>query len=110
MSFFKKSKVTFSREIFLQYFISAVVPVIVLSYFAYTSVSDLLNKNANRQIYSESRAVGLTLFDRLLNIESNLFFTSQHMLDKTELDKYHWLKKMFDSIYVLEKGKPNENC
>lgn len=68
----------------------------------------MLNKNANRQIYSESRAVGLTLFDRLLNIESNLFFTSQHIMNKADLDKYYWLTKMFDSIYILEKGKPGK--
>ena len=83
----KESKTKFSRQIFLQYFISAVVPVLVLSYFTFISISDLLNKNANRQIYSESRAVGLTIFDRLLNIESNLIFLSEHLSNKEEIKK-----------------------
>lgn len=98
----------FSRQIFLQYFISAVVPIVVLSYFAYTSVSDLLDKNANRQIYSESRAVALTLFDRLLNIESNLLFSSSYVDNKDELNNYKWLNKMFHSLYILEEGVAGE--
>lgn len=105
MTFFNKKKVTFSRQIFFQYFISAVVPVIVLSYFAYSSVSDLLNKNVNRQIYSESRAVGLTLYDRLLNIESNLRFSKKYVSNKSELLNYHWVTKLFNSIYIIEKGE-----
>ena len=80
------------------------MPILVLSYFAYTSVSELLNKNANRQIYSESRAVGLTLFDRFLNIESNLLFTSRYINEKQELEKYIWLNKIFESIFLVEKG------
>jgi diguanylate cyclase (GGDEF)-like protein len=104
----KFSKRTFSRQIFLQYFVSAVVPVLVLSYFTYTSVSELLNKNANRQIYSESRSIGLTLFDRLLNIEGNLLFSSRYINKKEELEKYRWLNKMFHSIYTIDKGIVDE--
>lgn len=97
-----KSK--FSRQIFLQYFISAIVPVLVLSFLSYLSISELLNKNASRQIYAESRAIGLTLFDRFLNLESNLLFSSNYIEKKEELTRYLWLNKMFRSIYIVENG------
>ncbi|MBL1140820.1 MAG: EAL domain-containing protein [Proteobacteria bacterium] len=94
----------FSRQIFLQYFISAIVPVLVLSFLSYLSISELLNKNASRQIYAESRAIGLTLFDRFLNLENNLQFASNYIEKKEELTQYLWLNKMFHNIYIVEKG------
>jgi diguanylate cyclase (GGDEF)-like protein len=104
----KNIKNKFSHQIFLQYFISAIVPVLVLSYFSYITISEQLNKNANRQIYSESRSIGLTIFDRLLNIESNLLFTSRYISNKEELAKYLWLNKMFNSIFIIENGVVDE--
>jgi diguanylate cyclase (GGDEF)-like protein len=104
MSSENNHKSKFSRQIFFQYFISAIIPVLVLSFLSYLSISDLLNKNANRQIYAESRAIGLTLFDRFLNIESNLVFSSNYLDKKEELNKYLWLNKMFHSIYIIENG------
>jgi diguanylate cyclase (GGDEF)-like protein len=104
MSSEKNHKVRFSRQIFLQYFISAVVPIVVLSYFSHSSITDLLNKNANRQIYAESRSIGLTIFDRFLNIESNLRFSVKYLDNKEELKKYLWLNKLFHSIYTIKDG------
>ncbi len=95
----------FSRQIFFQYFISAIVPVLVLSFISYSSISELLNKNANRQIYAESRAIGLTLFDRFLNLESNLAFSTNYIEKKDELTQYTWLGKLFHSIYIQEGGE-----
>jgi diguanylate cyclase (GGDEF)-like protein len=100
----KNYKSKFSRQIFLQYFFSAIIPVLVLSFLSYLSITELLNKNANRQIYAEGRAIGLTLFDRLLNLESNLLFSSNYLDKKEELNQYLWLNKMFHSIYIIENG------
>lgn len=108
MSSKPKDNSKFSRQIFLQYFTSAIIPVLVLSFLSYLSITELLNKNANRQIYAESRAIGLTLFDRFLNLERNLTFSKNYIGKGDQLKQYPWLKKMFNSIYILEEGVVGE--
>ena len=105
---FKNINNKFSRQIFIQYLISAIVPILVLSFFSYLTITEQLNKNAKRQIYSESRAIGLTLFDRLINVESNLLFVSKLLGKPEEIKNYLWLNKMFNSIYIVENGRLTE--
>jgi nitrogen fixation/metabolism regulation signal transduction histidine kinase len=75
----------FSHRLFNQYFISAIIPVIVLALISFYTVSGLLQQNANRQIYAESRAIGLTVFDRFQTLDSNLLDLSKLVNDPASL-------------------------
>lgn len=94
----------FSRRLFSQYFISTIIPVIVLSMISFFTISSLLKKNATRQIYAESRAVGLTLNDRLLTMESNLLNVSKSPDNIDLIRKNDWLKAMFSSLYFTDSN------
>ena len=99
----KQSK-KFSSRLFSQYFISTIIPVIVLSLISFYTVSNLLKKNATRQIYAESRAVGLTLNDRLLTMESNLLNVSESIDNIDLIRGNEWLKAMFRSLYITDSN------
>ncbi len=100
-----KQQSRFSRQIFILFLLSALVPVTVLSSFAYFTISDQLEADINRQISSESRALGLTLFDRLQGLESSLRFVSSMTDIIPETMSFEWLSEMFTSLYVLEQGQ-----
>ena len=103
------NKTKFSRQIFLQYFTSAIIPILVLSFFSYLTITEQLDKNVNRQVYAESRALGLTLFDRLVNVESNLLYLSNNLTNQEAINDNQWLDKMFQSIFIYEDGKSPES-
>lgn len=98
----EKQSTKFSSRLFSQYFISTIIPVIVLSLISFYTVSELLKKNATRQIYAESRAVGLTLNDRLLTMESNLVNASKSIDNIDLIRKNDWLMAMFRSLYISD--------
>jgi len=98
----------FSRRLFSQYFISAVIPVIVLSLISFYTVSELLKKNATRQIYAESRAVGLTVYDRILTIESNLLDASKSINNGDQIRSNNLIKEMYSSLYINGAGGVKE--
>ena len=103
-----KQSAKFSRRLFSQYFISTIIPVIVLSLISFYTISSLLKKNATRQIYAESRAVGLSLNDRLLTMESNLINISKS-IDNVELIRSNdWLQNMFSGLYITDSIGHNE--
>jgi len=100
----EKQSSKFSSRLFSQYFISTIIPVIVLSLISFYTVSNLLKKNATRQIYAESRAVGLTLNDRLLTMESNLVNVSKSIDNIDLIRRNDWLKAMFRSLYITDSN------
>lgn len=90
-----------SHRLFSQYFISTIIPVVVFSLISFYTVSDLLKKNATRQIYAESRAVGLTIYDRILMAESNLLNLSVLPVENKEsIRSDNWLKKIYSGMYI----------
>ncbi len=95
----------FSHRLFAQYFVSAIIPIIALSLISFYTVSGLLEQNANRQIYAESRAVGLTLYDRLEALDSNLLDLSKGVNNPATLKINEWFKKMYSSLYIVNTGK-----
>lgn len=95
----------FSHRLFNQYFISAIIPVIVLALISFYTVSGLLQQNANRQIYAESRAIGLTIFDRFQTLDNNLLDLSKVVNDPASLKSNEWLKVMYSSLYVANAGE-----
>ena len=83
-----KTRSSFARQIFIQFLASALVPVVILSFFVYITINDQFEDNINRQVYSESRSLGLTLFDRLQNMESNLQYVSTIVDEPALVEKY----------------------
>jgi diguanylate cyclase (GGDEF)-like protein len=98
----EKHNTKLSRRLFSQYFMSAIIPVLVFSLISFYTVSDLLKKNANRQIYAESRAVGLTIYDRILTAESNLLNLSKRVEDNKLIKSDDWSKKIYSSLYIID--------
>jgi len=98
----EKHSKKFSRRLFSQYFISTIIPVIVLALISFYTISSLLKKNATRQIYAESRAVGLTVNDRLLTMESNLVNVSKSIDNIDLIRRNDWLQAMFSSLYIAD--------
>ena len=107
---FKMSKhnAKFSHRLFNQYFVSAIIPVMILAAISFYTVTGLLKKNAERQIYAESRAVGLTLFDRLLSIESNLLNIGKSTMNDEFSGNNEWAWKMFSSLYISNENSDRE--
>jgi diguanylate cyclase (GGDEF)-like protein len=102
-------KTKLSRRLFSQFFISAFIPVLVLSVISFYTVSELLERNATRQIYAESRAVGLTLYDRILTAESNLLNLSKVVNENKESIKSDgWSKKIYSSLYIVNIDSAEE--
>jgi len=93
----EKHLAKFSHRLFGQYFISSIIPVIVLSLISFYTVSELLKKNATRQIYAESRAVG-----RILTIESNILNISKSIGSKDIVNNNTWIRKMYSSLYIID--------
>ena len=97
-----------SRQIFFSLLVTALAPTLVLSFFAYLTINDYFKSNINRQVYSESRSLGLTLFDRLENMESNLNYLGKIVENETREQDFDWLNKMFSSLYIFEQGDVKE--
>lgn len=93
-----------SRQIFLSFLVTALAPALVLSFFAYLTINEHFETNINRQVYSESRSLGLTLFDRLENMESNLNYLGRIVENEALDEDFDWLNKMFSSLYIFEQG------
>ncbi|MEQ8289962.1 MAG: EAL domain-containing protein [Gammaproteobacteria bacterium] len=93
-----------SRQIFLSFLVTALAPALVLSFFAYLTLNDHFETNINRQVYSESRSLGLTLFDRLESMESNLNYLGRIVENEALDHDFEWLNKMFSSLYIFEQG------
>ena len=102
-------KTKLSHRLFSQYFISTIIPVVVFSLISFYTVSDLLKKNATRQIYAESRAVGLTIYDRILAAESNILNVSKSVVkNKESIRNDDWSKKIYSDLYVAHSGEIEE--
>lgn len=91
-----------SRKLFGQYFLSAVIPVVVLALISFYTVIGILEKNASRQIYAESRAVGLTIYDRILAAEDNLLNISKNINNETPIRNNSFAKKMYSSLFIYD--------
>lgn len=94
--------IKFSHKLFSQYFISAIIPVVVLSLISFYTVSKLLEKNATRQVYTESRAIGLTIYDRLQTLDRNLLELTESVDSTAQLKTSEWLKTMYSSLYITD--------
>lgn len=67
---FFRSKV--ARRIFVLFIFCALVPLSVLAYYSFSQVTTNLYSQAHRQLHQASKASGMTIFERLLMLETDL--------------------------------------
>ena len=80
---FLRSKV--ARRIFFLFILCALIPLSVLAYYAFNQVTGNLYSQANRQLHQASKASGMTIYERLLFLETELDMISS-MLPKGNED------------------------
>jgi diguanylate cyclase (GGDEF)-like protein len=67
-------KSRFGKRIFVVFFIAALIPVLVLSYLALDQVNKISTQQISESLKQEAKFYGLSLYDRLLVVESELAF------------------------------------
>ncbi len=95
-----------SRRIFGLFIISALVPILTITLISFNQVSKQLEKESRKQIYRESRATGLILYDRLLSLESNLKLIAnalQSSENRISLKDDKWLRSIYSAVYIVNK-------
>jgi predicted PurR-regulated permease PerM len=65
-----RSKV--ARRVFFLFILCALIPLSVLAYYAFNQVTGNLYSQANRQLHQASKASGMTIYERLLFLETEL--------------------------------------
>lgn len=67
---FLHSKV--ARRIFALFVLCALLPLSALAYIAYSQVTTQLQRQADQRLHQENKAAGMTIFERLLLLETDL--------------------------------------
>jgi HD-GYP domain-containing protein (c-di-GMP phosphodiesterase class II)/HAMP domain-containing protein len=67
---FLRSKV--ARRIFFLFILCALIPLTALAYFSFSQVTKQLYSQAEKQLHQTSKASGMTVFERLLFLETDL--------------------------------------
>ena len=75
---FLRSKV--ARRIFVLFVCCALVPILVLSFISFQSVSRELNGLSQRQLRQASKAEGMEEYQRLRNLEAEMEIVALHLL------------------------------
>lgn len=98
-----KSKV--ANRVFWLIFVSACVPLITIFLISFNYLSEKLEKETSHQIYRESRALGLAVYDRLVLLESNLKTIENSLISKIDNTVYaedEWLRTIFASLVIKD--------
>ena len=105
----KSLRSKFSRRIFVLFMMSALIPVIIIFFISLNYISDQLDNTTKHQIYQDSRSLGLSMYDRLLSLETNLKMIANELQRgmQPELVKNdNWLQSIFSGMYILtDSGK-----
>lgn len=100
-----KSKV--ARRILVLFVLSSVIPLATIYLITLSHVSETLEQETSRQLYRESRALGLSIYDRLLLLESTLKTVEKSLLENSDIRDYkndEWLMMLFRSLSVKQDG------
>jgi diguanylate cyclase (GGDEF)-like protein len=104
MKFEKKSlRSRLSRRIFGLFLLTAFIPILTISLVSFKQISEQLDIESKRQVYRESRALGLAMFDRFLSLETNLKLISSALESsnkKISLTEDEWLRSIFSSVFI----------
>lgn len=94
-----------SRRIFGLFILSALIPILTITLISFNHVSKQLEKESIRQVYRESRATGLIIYDRLLSLESNLKLIANALnssSNRISLKEDEWLRSIYKAVFVVE--------
>ena len=75
---FFKSKVT--KRILILFVLAAIIPISVTGFVSYNFVINLLTEQKQKQLFTESKSYGMSIFDRILVAESQLIGLSEALL------------------------------
>ena len=105
----KSLRSKFSRRIFALFLLSALIPVITIFFISLSYISDQLENATKEQIYQESRSLGLSTFDRLLSVETNLKVIANELqrgMQPQIVKDDDWTRSVFSGMYILtEDGR-----
>jgi diguanylate cyclase (GGDEF)-like protein len=94
-----------AKRIFWLFFLSAGIPLLTISLISYHHISERLEQDSSHQIYRESRALGLSIYDRLITLESNLKTIESGLKNNLDVSVYandEWLRSIFESVYIKQ--------
>ncbi|MFQ5801535.1 MAG: HD domain-containing phosphohydrolase [Candidatus Methylomirabilales bacterium] len=74
---FLRSKV--ARRIFILFILCALLPIAALALISFGQVTDQLNKQSQRRLHQASKAVGLSIFERLLFLDAEMKMVASHL-------------------------------
>ena len=101
-----KSKV--AKRIFGLFILAAFIPVILISLISFNYISTQLDQESRRQLYRESRSLGLVIFDRLTSLDINIKIIVsglQRGVSPEFFEKDEWLRTIFKALFIIdEKG------
>lgn len=101
-----KSKV--AKRIFGLFILAAFIPVILISLISFNYISTQLDQETRRQLYRESRSLGLVIFDRLTSLDINIKIIVsglQRGVSPEFFEKDEWLQTIFKALFIIdEKG------
>ena len=61
-----------ARRIFILFVLCALLPLSALAYIAYSQVTTQLQRQADQRLHQENKVAGMTVFERLLVLETDL--------------------------------------
>jgi len=107
---FKKSFLTskLARRIFLLFLFCALLPIVMLSYVSFNTISRELNLQARNELRQMCKTTGLDMYNNLLIIESKLKMVSLHaeIEDETYFsNQSQYLQETFRSLTLFKEDK-----
>ena len=103
---FLKSKI--ARRILFLFLSCALLPIVMLSYVSFITISQELNQQARKELRQICKATGLDIYNNLLIIESkfNTISVNDKIEDKTYFSNQSpYLQKLFRSLTLFKEGK-----
>ncbi len=77
---FRRSKL--ARHILVLFLICALLPLLSLSFFAYFQVTLNLTEQGFRELRQNTKTVSLSIYERLMLLETEMRFLTDHLFDK----------------------------
>ena len=99
---FFKSKV--ARRIFVLFVFCALVPISALAIISFSQVSELLDKQSQRQLHLTSKSLGVSIFERLSFLEQQLKIFSAGITATPEYSTHSSVEKYSKGLRKRFKG------
>ena len=102
---FLKSKI--ARRILLLFLSCALLPIVMLSYVSFKTISHELNQRARKELRQKCKAAGLDIYNNLLIIESklNMISVNVEIEDKTYfLNQSNYPQEFFRSLTLFKEN------